>query len=83
MICKLVLIRKCWMSVEHPFRSCGSTVGPMLSKLGVRTVDVGNAMLSMHSIRETAGSQDVQHAIDAFGSLFEGFAELGQSLLVD
>ncbi|KAF8558871.1 peptidase M18, aminopeptidase I [Imleria badia] len=62
---------------------CGSTVGPMLSKLGVRTVDVGNAMLSMHSIRETGGSQDVQHAIDAFGSLFEGFAKLDQSLLVD
>ncbi|KAG6378832.1 peptidase M18 [Boletus reticuloceps] len=62
---------------------CGSTVGPMLSKIGVRTVDVGNAMLSMHSIRETGGSRDVQHAIDAFGSLFEGFAELDQSLLVD
>ncbi|KAI9574566.1 peptidase M18 [Boletus coccyginus] len=63
--------------------SCGSTVGPMLSKLGVRTVDVGNAMLSMHSIRETGGSQDVQHAINAFSSLFEGFAELDQSILVD
>ena len=36
----------------------------MLSKIGVRTVDVGNAMLSMHSIRETAGSHDVQNAID-------------------
>ena len=36
----------------------------MLSKIGVRTVDVGNAMLSMHSIRETAGSYDVQNAID-------------------
>jgi aspartyl aminopeptidase len=62
---------------------CGSTVGPMLSKIGVRTVDVGNAMLSMHSIRETGGSHDVQHAIDAFGSLFEGFAEVDRSLSVD
>ncbi|KAH0840038.1 peptidase M18 [Lanmaoa asiatica] len=62
---------------------CGSTVGPMLSSLGIRTVDVGNAMLSMHSIRETGGSHDVQHAIDAFGSLFEGFVELDQSLSVD
>lgn len=38
------------------YRTCGSTVGPMLSKIGFRTVDVGNPILSMHSIRETAGS---------------------------
>ncbi|TFK55786.1 aspartyl aminopeptidase [Heliocybe sulcata] len=63
--------------------ACGSTVGPMLSKIGVRTVDVGNAMLSMHSIRETAGSHDVQNAIDLFSSFFEGFAELDRELTVD
>lgn len=63
--------------------ACGSTVGPMLSKIGLRTVDVGNAMLSMHSIRETGGSHDVQHAIDAFSSLFDGFAELDGDLLID
>jgi aspartyl aminopeptidase len=64
-------------------RACGSTVGPMLSKLGVRTVDVGNPMLSMHSIRETAGSHDVQAAIDLFHALFEGFSKLDQGLTVD
>ncbi|KJA29957.1 hypothetical protein HYPSUDRAFT_153148 [Hypholoma sublateritium FD-334 SS-4] len=62
---------------------CGSTVGPMLSKIGVRTVDVGNAMLSMHSIRETAGSHDVQSAIDLFSSFFEGFSALDSNLTVD
>lgn len=64
-------------------RPCGSTVGPMLSKLGVRTVDVGCAMLSMHSIRETAGSADVQHAIDLFTAFFEGFTELDKALTVE
>jgi len=62
---------------------CGSTVGPMLSKIGIRTVDVGNSMLSMHSIREMAGSHDVQHVIDFFTSFFEGFSKLDQSLKVD
>ena len=55
----------------------------MLSKTGIRTVDVGNAMLSMHSIRETAGSHDVQSAIDLFSSLFDGFSEVDQKLMVD
>ncbi|KAF8719143.1 hypothetical protein AX14_011404 [Amanita brunnescens Koide BX004] len=63
--------------------ACGSTVGPMLSKIGIRTVDVGNAMLSMHSIRETAGTHDVQHAVDLFTSFFENFTELDQRFAVD
>jgi aspartyl aminopeptidase len=55
----------------------------MLSKLGLRTVDVGCAMLSMHSIRETAGSHDVQHAIDLFNSFFEEFAAVDAQLSID
>jgi aspartyl aminopeptidase len=55
----------------------------MLSKIGIRTVDVGNAMLSMHSIRETAGSQDVQGAIDLFGTFFEEFSGLDKELTID
>lgn len=64
-------------------RPCGSTVGPMLSKIGIRTVDVGNAMLSMHSIRETAGSHDVQSAIDLFGAFFEDFSELDSKVSLE
>lgn len=63
--------------------SCGSTVGPKLSTHGLRTADVGNAMLSMHSIRETAGSHDVQNAIDLFSALFEGFAQIDRELSID
>ncbi|KZT42907.1 aspartyl aminopeptidase [Sistotremastrum suecicum HHB10207 ss-3] len=63
--------------------ACGSTVGPMLSKLGLRTVDVGMAQLAMHSIRETCGSQDVQAYIDLFTAFFEDFTTFDTQLSVD
>jgi len=51
--------------------ACGSTIGPITAaRLGVRTVDVGNPMLSMHSCREMAGTADVAPMIDVLRAFF-------------
>ncbi|PKC64860.1 peptidase M18, aminopeptidase I [Rhizophagus irregularis] len=63
---------------------CGSTIGPMISaNLGLRTLDIGNPQLSMHSIRETAGTKDVDHAIKLIKAFFEDFAEIDRNITVD
>ncbi|KAI8868627.1 aspartyl aminopeptidase [Ramicandelaber brevisporus] len=64
--------------------SCGSTIGPILAaRLGLRTIDIGCPQLSMHSIRETAGTVDIAHAINLFKGVFSEYMAAENSFRID
>ncbi|KAK9893868.1 aspartyl aminopeptidase [Cystobasidium minutum MCA 4210] len=63
--------------------ACGSTIGPLISKMGLRTVDIGCVQLSMHSIRETGGAEDVGMLIRLFKQFFKDFAKVDKSVILD
>ncbi len=51
---------------------CGSTIGPTVAaQLGIPTVDVGNPMWAMHSIRESAGVLDHGYMIEVLKQHFQ------------
>mgnify|MGYP000249851281 CR=1 FL=1 len=77
-ISEAMFIQWCEMS-DVPYQTyshrtdipCGSTIGPITSaKLGVRSIDVGNPMWAMHSIRESAGVEDHHYMIKVINTFF-------------
>lgn len=62
-------------------KPCGSTIGPILSGAsGLRTVDVGQAQLSMHSVREMCSAADFETVEKTFEALLTHFKEIDESI---
>lgn len=58
--------------VNHSSQRGGSTIGPLnLRHLGVKSVDIGNPVLAMHSIRELYGLKDHEDMISLMTAFYE------------
>jgi len=63
---------------------CGSTIGPIIAAgVGIRTVDVGIPQLSMHSIREMCGTEDIDICFKHFTAFYKNFSDVDKTVAVD
>lgn len=54
---------------------CGSTIGPLIAaKAGIKSIDIGAPMLSMHSIRETCGVVDLHYYSKLFSEFWTNYS---------
>ncbi|WP_200309373.1 M18 family aminopeptidase [Streptomyces adelaidensis] len=59
--------------VSNNSMPCGTTIGPITAaRHGIRTVDIGVAILSMHSARELCGAKDPYLLANALVAFLEG-----------
>ncbi|MDX2765135.1 M18 family aminopeptidase, partial [Streptomyces europaeiscabiei] len=59
--------------VSNNSMPCGTTIGPITAaRHGIRTVDIGVAILSMHSVRELCGAKDPYLLANALVAFLEG-----------
>ncbi|MDP2315007.1 MAG: M18 family aminopeptidase [Pseudomonadota bacterium] len=73
-LCEQAEVPAQWF-VNRSDLACGSTVGPLVAaRLGVRAIDVGNPMLSMHSAREMCGTGDHARMVAALRGYMAGLA---------
>ncbi|MFD4571986.1 M18 family aminopeptidase [Streptomyces sp. NPDC058417] len=59
--------------VSNNSMPCGTTIGPITAaRHGIQTVDIGVAILSMHSVRELCGADDPYLLANALVAFLEG-----------
>ncbi|MEV5987199.1 M18 family aminopeptidase [Streptomyces sp. NPDC052051] len=59
--------------VSNNSMPCGTTIGPITAaRHGIRTIDIGAAILSMHSVRELCGADDPYLLANALTAFLEG-----------
>ena len=63
----------CQQYVNRSDEPAGSTIGPLsATQLPIRSLDIGNPMLAMHSINEMCGSKDQAYLIRVFKRFYNG-----------